>query len=193
MRLIFFILLAWGFLFEGIPVHAQIKYEREYKLNLSEVPPMARSFVDSCKFSSRIKWYKEESEAGNSVEAKVREAGILFSIEFGTGGEIQDVEVDIKLQKIDPNTRKAFEEELEKIFKKYRIQRIQVQWTGSRKSLLYLIRNENIVLRKTRKYELIVKGKKEKKHALYEILFGEQLKIERIAKIKTRNTDNMDF
>ena len=85
------------------------------------------------------------------------------------------------------------DKELSKHFRKHRIQRVQIQWTGSRESLLSLIKNGQSDLSFTRKYEIIVKGKKEKSQALYEILFDEQAKIERIAEIKTRNTDNLDF
>ena len=188
-----FVLLVAGFLSMGIQLHAQIKFEREYKLKRSEVPQLARSFVDSCDFSSKIKWYKEESEAGISVEAKVREAGKFFSIEFGREGELQDVELDLPIRELDGSFRKNIDKELSKRFRKFRIQRVQIQWTGSRESLLSLIKNGKSDLSFIRKYEIIVKGKKEKSQALYEILFDEQAKIERIAEIKTRNTDNLDF
>jgi len=189
---IIFLLLAGSILF-GNPALAQIKYEREYKLKPSDVPPKAKDFVDACKFSKRVKWYKEESEAGNSVEAKVREAGKFFSIEFGTDGELQDVELDKELEVLDAGIVEGMNAELGKEFQKHRIQRLQIQWTGSAKSMLSLIQHEQTDLPYIQKYELIVKAKKGKRNALYEILFDNKLQIERIAEIKTRNTDNMDF
>ncbi|MEM8888435.1 MAG: hypothetical protein AAGD28_10680 [Bacteroidota bacterium] len=191
-QVIIYLLLAGSFLF-GNPALAQIKYEREFKLKLSDVPPKAKDFVDACKFSKRVKWYKEESEAGNSVEAKVREAGKFFSIEFGTDGELQDVELDKELEELDVQIVEGIKTELSKKFRKHRIQRVQIQWTGSLKAMLSLIQTEQTDLPYTQKYELIVKGKKDKRNALFEVLFDARLQIERIAEIKTRNTDNMDF
>ena len=171
----------------------QIKYEREYKLDKSEIPILAQSFVDSCQFSSKVKWYGEESQKGRSIEAKTKDQGEKFSLEFDLEGKIQDAEWEIKEEQIETKILTIIKQELGREFSKYKIQKIQIQWTGSAISLINLIRkrssNENYI----QKYECVIKGRKAKATAMYELLFGPEGKLEYMAKIQTRNTDNMDY
>ncbi|MEL6254700.1 MAG: hypothetical protein AAFR87_22000, partial [Bacteroidota bacterium] len=93
MRLKILYILVLGLLVRGNYAQAQIKYEREYKLKPTEIPMPAKIFVDSCKFSTQITWYKEESQDGKSIEAKLKHKGKKYSIEFDTVGLLQDMEI----------------------------------------------------------------------------------------------------
>ncbi|MEL7341524.1 MAG: hypothetical protein AAGM67_13685, partial [Bacteroidota bacterium] len=75
-------------------LHAQEKLEKERRIQDDEVPAAARSFIDSCMFGGTIKWYSEEELDGMSVEAKLKEVGYRYSIEFDTLGQIEDVEIE---------------------------------------------------------------------------------------------------
>lgn len=73
----------------------QTKYEREFRMSEKKVPQKAREFVHSMDFESKVKWYFEENLQGNSIEAKLKQQGQQYSVEFDTLGTLQDVEVEI--------------------------------------------------------------------------------------------------
>lgn len=172
---------------------AQQKYEREYRVKPEEVPGAARDFLNSCSFSAKVKWYGEESLEGHSVEAKLKEENVKYSIEFDTLGNLQDVEIDIAWQEIEQRTQENILANLNQEFEKHRLIKIQLQWTGSEEALLELIRTGKTDKAFNRKYEIVLKGKKDKKSAWYEFLFSEDGSIERKAIIIFRNTDNLDY
>ncbi len=171
---------------------AQDKYEREYRVPMEAVPVMARSFVDSCQFERRVRWYREESIDGHSFEAKVKEQGRRYSIEFDTLGQIQDVELLSRWNELPALSRSAMEEQLGTLFNRFRLKRIQQQWTGTRIVLLQAIRGQvaaGIELR----YELVVRGRGTDGVQWYEFLFSASGQEERRSAIVFRNTDNLDY
>ena len=172
---------------------AQNKYEREYRLPIEEAPALARSFVDSCQFDGRIRWYGEESLDGRSVEAKVKANGHRYSIEFDTLGQIQDVEVLIKWESLPSVARDRISSQLDDQFDKYRLRRIQRQWTAERSVLIALIREEESGTEVELRYEIVLRGKIDGEVQWWEFLFsatGEELRRSRIV---FRNTDNLDY
>lgn len=189
-RLIF---TALGVLAPFWSMLAQTKFEREYRLKAEEVHTKAVQFIDSCGFTSRIKWYAEESQDGKSVEAKLKQNGIRYSIEFDTLGNLQDAEIDISRNKIPPATLRSIHKELNAIFVRHKLKRIQRQWTGSRKAVLEMIQKGKTPLNVTTKYEIIVKGKGENGVRMYEILFDESGSMEKKLIIEFNNTDNLDY
>jgi len=172
---------------------AQIKYEREYDLRSHQVPQRARSFVDSCCAGSRVKWYGEESLTGKSVEAKLKYRGSVYSIEFDTSGKNQDVEKTISLNTIVSSVRQKIIHQLDSVFSKYVIEKIQVQWIGSNEMLFQMIQKNATVLPLTLNYEIVVKGRKANSISRYELLFDRNGVAVRVSKIVQRNTDNLDY
>ncbi len=171
----------------------QIKYEREYDLKKENVPGMAITFMDSCCPNSKVKWYGEESLKGLSIEAKVYYKGSLYSIEFDTSGYIQDVEKKIRLHDISQDTRSAIVKKLDSIYRKHKIDKVQVQWIGSNQTLYELIEKNNSELPYTINYEIVVQGKKGKSTRMYEIQFSSGGGILSVSEIVQRNTDNLDY
>lgn len=171
----------------------QIKYEREYDLKKENVPGMAITFMDSCCPNSKVKWYGEESLKGLSIEAKVYYKGSLYSIEFDTSGYIQDVEKKIRLHDISQDTRSAIVKKLDSIYRKHKIDKVQVQWIGSNQTLYELIEKNNSELPYTINYEIVVQGKKGKATRMYEIQFSSGGGILSVSEIVQRNTDNLDY
>ncbi len=174
-------------------VAAQLKYEREFNLSPDKVPAIAKKFVDSCCPGSKVKWYGEESFKGKSIEAKLKYYDAQYSIEYDTSGNIQDVEKTIQLNSIPTNTFSAIIKNLDAVFSKYKIEKIQVQWMGSTLALYELIRQNNSSLPYTIHYEIVLKGRKEKGMKMYEILFSPEGTVLSISEIVQRNTDNLDY
>ncbi|MBK8705114.1 MAG: hypothetical protein IPN33_17155 [Saprospiraceae bacterium] len=77
-------------------IQAQTKFEKEYRLKNTSVPEKAQAFIDSLPFHEKIKWYFEENNVGNSIEAKFKVHKTKYSIEFDVEGELQDVEIEVK-------------------------------------------------------------------------------------------------
>ena len=181
-------------LFLPAGLSAQLKFEREYRLRPAEVPQAARQFVDSCAFSHKVRWYGEESARGRSVEAKVKRAGRDYSIEFDTLGQIEDVEVEAIWEAVPLSTRSVICNYLASTFERFRIQRVQEQWTADRRgTLIELIRRGETDAAFTRKYEAIVRGRAEGETHGYELLFSAEGRLERSSRIVYRNTDNLDY
>ena len=171
----------------------QIKYEREYKLKIENVPGAAITFIDSCCPESKGKWYGEENFTGKSIEAKIKYQGSLYSIEFDTSGYIQDVEKKIRVQDIPQNTRLVIINKLDSIFSKHKIEKVQVQWVGSNEVLYELIGKIDSTLPYTTNYEIVIKGRKEKSIKVYEILFSMDGSILIISEMVQSSTDNLDY
>lgn len=188
-------LLLWVILVFQMPVlHAQLKYEREYRLDESQVPKQALDFIDSLKFFSKVKWYKEENLNKNSVEAKFKYESQKYSVEFDTSGVIEDIELQIQWDEIPSNTQNTISAYFKSNYDKHKVWKIQRQYVGSADSLLQIrskkTRNlENIVIR----YEIVAKVKKEKKHQKLELLFDKDGGLIQKSVIIFKNTDNLEY
>jgi S-adenosylmethionine:diacylglycerol 3-amino-3-carboxypropyl transferase len=172
---------------------AQQKYEREYRVKQEEVPASAQAFLAACSFSAKVKWFGEESLEGHSVEAKLKEEKVKYSIEFDTLGNLQDVEIDIPWEEVEQSAQEDILAHLNQQFEKHRLIKIQLQWTGSEAAVLELIRTGKTDKALNTKYEIVLKGKQGNKSAWYEFLFSEDGSFERKAIIIFRNTDNLDY
>lgn len=177
----------------SIPLFSQSKFEREYRVKTNEIPSSARDFIDSCNFSKKIKWYGEESQNGKSFEAKVKENGRRYSIEFDTLGNLQDVEIKIEVDEVSSATHKAIQDHFNQVFVRHKIIKIQSQWTGDRAVLRELVRTNKTNAAYTLKYEIVVKGKKAGEVKWYEILFDETGNEEKILPIQFNNPDNLYY
>jgi hypothetical protein len=116
--------------------YAQVKFERESRVNFSEVPQAARSFVDSCcPGQKKIKWYREESQDGLSFEAKFQDWRGRYSIEFDSLGQVWDVEKKVKLRKLPLAIKANILRPLDSLYDSYRITKLQLQWSSPREDL----------------------------------------------------------
>lgn len=186
--------ITWIIFFVTLSVSAlaQQKFEKEYRLKTAEVPLLARQFVDSLDFDRRVKWYMEVSQNGTSVEAKGRRDGKRYSVEFDTTGKIQDVEIEVPFGAIPDAVQSTMTQQLQGEFEKYRILKIQQQFTGTRNELLTYLTNEGTPSPNTR-YEAMVKGSKNGERQEFEYTFSSRGEIERKATVVFRNTDNLEY
>ena len=174
-------------------VKAQVKFEREYRLALSAVPAPAKAMVEDMGLSRKVRWYKEESQRGHSIEAKAKAYGKQYSVEFDTLGLIEDVEVSMDWEAVPQKARKAITLYLSGTYEKHRIEKVQIQFTGPKHALVHQVTTQSRHAETTVKYEVVLKAKADKTHAMYEYLFSEDGKVLGRAKVVFRNTDNLEY
>lgn len=189
MRAIFILLL----LSATVPLSAQLKYEREYRLALAEVPKKAINFLEALSFQSKIRWYKEESLTATSYEAKFRHDRQKYSIEFDSTGVLEDVEIKIKWLSIREATRQAISKVLDSQFSRHRLVKIQRQWSGDTKTVLQATKSGVIGEGIVERYETVIKGKSATGLHWYEITFSASGILLTQKRIILRNTDNLEY
>jgi hypothetical protein len=172
---------------------SQGKYEREFRIDEKDVPKLAIQFIDSCKLGTKIKWYKEMNMTGHTFEAKTKFSGRRFSIEFDTSGIIQDVEVLTKFNSLPIKIKIGIQNRLKTDFNKFKISKIQQQWTGETKSLIILINNLESIYRNELRYEIVAHCVFQKQRFEYEYLFNSSGQFEKRRKIISMNTDHIEF
>lgn len=187
------IILLWTWIILAISAMGQSKFEKEDRLQEQMVPETAKSFVLFDGLETKVRWYQEENLEGNSIEAKLKYDGKRYSIEFDTAGVFQDIEIEAAFGVLAMNTGMKITKELGSHFSKYKVQKLQYQYSGnipSFSSFLFSLEsgNEYII-----KYEIVVKGKTEDGWNLYELLFDQDGTLEKRSKIIFRNTDNLEF
>ncbi|MBR9921264.1 MAG: hypothetical protein GYB31_10535 [Bacteroidetes bacterium] len=191
MRLSFLIsLISLGFLSS---LGAQVKFEREYRLDREEIPKPALQFIEACPFENRIKWYGEESQEGKSVEAKTKHLGRKYSIEFDTSGQIQDVEAIVDWEELPKSLQEKIQACFDSSFEKVRIKKIQQQWTGQEENLLQVLQQKPTKSTYEIKYEIVIKARSEDGKNLYEMLFSDQGEVLRKDLIQPDNSDNLIY
>ncbi|MBT8292923.1 MAG: hypothetical protein KJN70_06585, partial [Eudoraea sp.] len=141
----------------------------------------------------RLRFYKELDSAKTSYEAKFKKDRLFYSVEFDEEGLLEDVEILITEVDIPNSSFQAIQEYLKSNFKKYRIRKIQQQYT------LTAFQNVENTLHKAFQnlidpkinYELIVAGKKDRDFQDYEILFDSEGKLIRLRKSLPANYDHV--
>lgn len=169
------------------------KYEREYRIKSGEVPSEARQFVEDLDFDRNIRWYMEEGLDQRSVEAKTKYQGYRYSIEFDTTGQLQDIEVEVEWKALPTEKLQAICSQLSEDFDKFKIVKIQVQYSGNQEVLQQLTTDSFDTDSAEVKYELIVKGAEPGEVNWYEYLFSDAGTLEHRTVIVFRNTDNLEY
>lgn len=187
----FVLSMLFLFSFNGF---SQSKYEKEFRIDPKDVPSPALSFVDSLTFDSRVKWYKEIGLELNTIEAKATIRRVRHSIEFCEEGIFQDVEIEVKPDEIPYSTNSKISEILSLRHKKYRIEKVQIQYTGDRNVVLRLLREnrsntEGIILN----YEIVVSTKLDGVYIMLEYLFSEAGEFVQSSQIISRRIDTIDY
>ena len=159
----------------------------------SKVPENIKSYLSEISFKNKIKWYKDEALSKYTYEAKTHHNNLNFSIEFDSLGIIEDVEFKIEWKNIPELIKKNIEFYLDSIYQKKKIIKVQIQYTGKPESVINILKDLNQNQRLTRKYEIVLKGKKNKKYQMMEYLFSNEGKFEDKAIIIMKNTDNLEY
>lgn len=173
---------------------AQEKFEKEYRIKAEEAPKNAVSFVKNNNFKKRVKWYAEESNDGNSFEAKVCHNRHLYSIEFSEEGDLLDIEKKIDFDDVPEEIQEDIEEYLGENYTKFKFKKTQIQFKGDPNELTKVFETDKIKeINSKIAYELIVKAKKEGGYEKYEMLFDENGKHVKTLPIAATFSLNLEF
>lgn len=187
--LILGILLLFGF--QGF---SQTKYEKEFRIKVKDIPPLALSFVDSMTFDSKVKWYKEIGLNQITIEAKAKLNKERHSIEFSENGIFQDVEIEVNPNKIDDSAYSNITGILSERHKKYKIEKVQIQYTGDRNIVLMFLReNRNNPVGIAIKYEVVISTKMDDNYLMIEYLFSEKGEYVQSNQIVSNRKDRIDY
>ncbi|MBX2817596.1 MAG: PepSY-like domain-containing protein [Saprospiraceae bacterium] len=160
------------------PVLAQSKFEIEHHIKAEDAPRKAVDMVNALPLRGKIKWYYEENLKGNSYEAKNKSDHHRYSIEFDTLGNFQDIEIDIRWNRMDTVVQSAISAELEQRFDFFKFRKIQIQYQDPT-HVRDVIGKGPVRLAYPHRYEIVLEGKKDNFYQLYEVTFdqhGEWLK-----------------
>lgn len=167
-------LLILGLLYFSSNCWAQEKIEREYRINLTQVPEEAKLFVSKFNPTKKTKWLKEESENGTSVEAKFKKNGVRYSVEFTAQGFLEDVEVVVDFSEVPKEIKEQIQYNLKNTFDYYKVEKTQEQYIDSSDRILQWLDTPKAERTLLPKYEIVVKtrnsGEKSKR---YQYLFDE--------------------
>ncbi len=177
----------------GFQSFGQEKFEREHKISIEEVPQQALKFINSPKLTNKIKWYREINSEYSTIEAKTEVNGIKYSIEFTLDGLIEDIEVEIKFNKLSEKTRQNIREVLDSTFIKHKIRKTQIQYVGEPKELKHFLEGTISADNLSVNYEVVLKAKDLVRWSLYEFLFSEEGSLLDKNRIVFRNTDNLKY
>ncbi|MEL6655994.1 MAG: hypothetical protein AAFY48_18445 [Bacteroidota bacterium] len=176
-----------------ITVFGQQKFERESRIRIDQVPEAAQQFLQAGQIDVKIKWYYEENLEGNSIEAKFRQDGQRFSVEFDTLGQIQDIEIEISPTELPAPTLLSIEGELGSRFRRFKLQKIQVQYIDTETALTELLLRYPEVGQAQVRYEIVLKGRNEEGTALYECTFDQSGKLLEQRQIIFKNANHLEY
>lgn len=173
--------------------HGQVKYEREYRIKEGEAPQPAKEFIDSLEVDGKIKWYREVNIEAESVEAKFMLDKKKHSVEFDTAGNLQDVEVNTEWNELIKEVRDSITSHFKQFFLRYKIDKIQTQYTGPPSQIIRLLRGAGSGKDITIHFELVVRGNKDHQMKSYEFTFNHDGKMVTYVEIVDINTDNLEY
>lgn len=173
-------------------ITGQVKYEREYRIPAKEVPEQAVSFVKGC-ISQKVKWYREENIKNISIEAKTHIRETKYSIEFDKLGNIRDIEFIISFGDIPEYPRKRIKHQLDSLFQKHKIIKVQQQYTGEAQALKELLCDNTSQKPYNTRYEIVMAGKREKLMQKHEILTEKNGLFQKISRIMPQDMDNLIY
>ncbi|MFZ6037765.1 MAG: hypothetical protein ACOYU1_05940 [Bacteroidota bacterium] len=189
-----FVLVLSSILLIAFHGFSQAKYEKEFRIKEKYVPSVALNFVDSMTFDSKVKWYKEIGLNRITIEAKAKYKKERYSIEFFENGVFKDVEIEIKPYKIPYSTFSKISGFLSQRHKKYKIEKVQIQYSGDRNLVLMFLReNRNNSEGITISYEVVISTKMDGNYLMLEYLFSETGEYLLSNEIISRRNDTIDY
>lgn len=172
---------------------AQEKFEREYKIPVDSVPAVSIEFMERLVPDRKIRWIREISQEGTTTEAKVKDGKRKLSVEFTLSGDLIDLEIEIDKKHILSN--QAITNTLNKTYKKYKIERVQLQIKGYPQEVIdfYTKATDSSFLDMWFRYEIIIRGKKDQEFHRYELLFDYDGTLVKEYVIVPFKNDNLEF
>ncbi|OYX25688.1 MAG: hypothetical protein B7Z06_06920 [Flavobacteriales bacterium 32-35-8] len=172
---------------------AQEKFEKESRIKGNDVPTEAQLFIDSSNITNKVKWYKEEGLNTQSIEAKFKYNNSKYSVEFNTGGHVEDIEIEVNFEDLESHLKEAIILQLKTDCSKYKIVKVQKQYTGSESHLLSTFKTDKTSASLTIKYELIIRCHQQKEVNLFEYLFNDSGELISTSKIVFKNSSHLEY
>lgn len=172
---------------------AQDKFEKESRIKSKQVPARALLFIDSLNLSTKVKWYKEEGLTNKSIEAKFKLNKVKYSVEFDTLGKIEDVEIEVNWEDLEPHLKDSILFHLKLDCSSHKIVKVQRQFTGSESDLLHLLKTTNIFEQVKIKYEIIISCGHQNKVDLFEYLYNYDGQLISKSKMVFKNSSHLEY
>lgn len=169
------------------------KIEKETRIKAEDAPERALKWLDNnLEGSPKINWYLEITSGRKSYEAKYKKEEKKYSVEFSTDGSVEDIEFIVKWNQLETEVKSMLEAYFEKQYTRYKITKIQVQYTGAESNLAQVLKGDHSADVKTR-YEIEYYGKNENEKTLWEGLFTAEGELIEKREIIQRPVDNLNY
>lgn len=150
----------------------QYKYEKESRINSSELPFQLNLDFNAYAGVKRLKWYKEYNVDQVHYEAKFRYHGADYSVEFDSLGLLEDVEVLYRSKDLAAQKRISIEQYLNTNYRKWKITRLQKQYLLDVKTLDLALKDVALLSDLEHQYELEIGVFENGVQVNYELLFN---------------------
>lgn len=180
-------------LFSSVELFAQEKFEKESRIKQRDVPQKALDFIESANIKGKMKWYLEQGLNRKSIEVKFQQNRKRYSVEFDTLGTIEDVEIELKATELPASLNNTINAQLQNDCIKYKIEKIQVQYSGSEEQLLAKLKNLSSVQNLVTKYEVVVKCTSKNNVELLEYLFTDTGTVLSVSTIVFKNSSHLEY
>lgn len=180
-------------LFSSVELFAQEKFEKESRIKQRDVPQKALDFIESANIKGKMKWYLEQGLNRKSIEVKFQQNRKRLSVEFDTLGTIEDVEIELKATELPASLNNTINAQLQNDCIKYKIEKIQVQYSGSEEQLLAKLKNPASVQNLVTKYEVVVKCTSKNNVELLEYLFTDTGTVLSVSTIVFKNSSHLEY
>lgn len=180
-------------LFSSVELFAQEKFEKESRIKQRDVPQKALDFIESANIKGKMKWYLEQGLNRKSIEVKFQQNRKRYSVEFDTLGTIEDVEIELKATELPASLNNTINAQLQNDCIKYKVEKIQVQYSGSEEQLLAKLKNPASVQNLVTKYEVVVKCTSKNNVELLEYLFTDTGTVLSVSTIVFKNSSHLEY
>lgn len=170
------------------------KREIERAVNSSNVPNKAISWLkDTYEGHNKVRWYFQTDGEKEVYEAKLKWQGKWHSVEFSPEGEIQNIEILINVGGLEKDVYQNLTRYLTENYQRSKIDRLQIQYTGSSDDLEGLIEQNEIGPHLTKQYEIEYFGRENGVNRMWEGHFDRDGNFIEKRVIELSSTDVLDF
>lgn len=186
------------FLLFSLLITSSISYgqKREIEKSVKEenVPQEARLWLkDAYEGANKVKWYFQTDGEKEVYEAKLKWKKRWHSVEFLPTGEIKNIEILISTKELPSEVYKNLLQYLSENYQKYKIDRIQIQYTGDSDDLEDLIDENEVDELLTKIYEIEYFGREKGVNKMWEGHFDKKGYFIEKRVIELNSTDILDF
>lgn len=178
----------------SLSTFAQVKNEKEERVNAIEVPEISpRWILQTFACEKKIKWYKQTENDYQIFEAKFKFNGKRLSIEFETNGVLKNVEIETKPHEILSPARNEILKNFDETFTKFKIKKTQFEYLPLNNALVEFFKKIKNPLPQPDFYEIEVLGKTQNGVQLYEARFNALGQLVQMREIQTTTAINLKY